>query len=159
MQGWYPPLIFLGIGAMTDFSSLIANPKLILIDGDGVVAYYKNQTNKCTFGCELYFQIKSEEKKIENNLKMSLQDLITISFTFKEEEYKKGGSDEPEPTPEPIPEPSSNNAWKIAVGICVPVVVIIGIIILIIILRKKRKCSIDFNSNSKDINELKLPLE
>jgi oxaloacetate decarboxylase beta subunit len=30
-QGWYPPLIFLGIGAMTDFSALIANPKLILI--------------------------------------------------------------------------------------------------------------------------------
>lgn len=31
VQGWYPPLIFLGIGAITDFSSLIANPKLILI--------------------------------------------------------------------------------------------------------------------------------
>ncbi len=30
-QGWYPPLIFLGIGAMTDFSSLIANPKLLLV--------------------------------------------------------------------------------------------------------------------------------
>lgn len=30
-NGWYPPLIFLGIGAMTDFSSLIANPKLMLI--------------------------------------------------------------------------------------------------------------------------------
>ena len=30
-QGWYPPLIFLGIGAMTDFSALISNPKLILI--------------------------------------------------------------------------------------------------------------------------------
>ena len=30
-QGWYPPLIFLGIGAMTDFSSLISNPKLVLI--------------------------------------------------------------------------------------------------------------------------------
>ncbi len=29
--GIYPPLIFLGIGAMTDFSSLIANPKLILL--------------------------------------------------------------------------------------------------------------------------------
>ena len=27
----YPPLIFLGIGAMTDFSALISNPKLILI--------------------------------------------------------------------------------------------------------------------------------
>lgn len=30
-QGWYPPLIFLGIGAMTDFSSLISQPRLILI--------------------------------------------------------------------------------------------------------------------------------
>ena len=30
-NGWYPPLIFLGIGAMTDFSSLISNPKLLLI--------------------------------------------------------------------------------------------------------------------------------
>ena len=29
--GWYPPLIFLGIGAMTDFSALIANPKLMLM--------------------------------------------------------------------------------------------------------------------------------
>ena len=28
--GWYPPLIFLGIGAMTDFSALHANPKLML---------------------------------------------------------------------------------------------------------------------------------
>ncbi|MDR2414285.1 MAG: sodium ion-translocating decarboxylase subunit beta [Odoribacteraceae bacterium] len=30
-NGWYPPLIFLGIGAMTDFSALISNPKLVLI--------------------------------------------------------------------------------------------------------------------------------
>ena len=30
-QGWYPPLVFLGIGAMTDFSALISNPKLMLI--------------------------------------------------------------------------------------------------------------------------------
>ncbi len=30
-MGIYPPLIFLGIGAMTDFSALISNPKLILI--------------------------------------------------------------------------------------------------------------------------------
>ena len=29
--GWYPPLIFLGIGAMTDFSALIAQPRLMLI--------------------------------------------------------------------------------------------------------------------------------
>ena len=31
VKGWYPPLIFLGIGAMTDFSSLISQPRLILI--------------------------------------------------------------------------------------------------------------------------------
>ncbi len=30
-NGWYPPLIFLGIGAMTDFSALISNPKLMLV--------------------------------------------------------------------------------------------------------------------------------
>lgn len=35
LKGVFPPLIFLGIGAMTDFSALISNPKLILI---GVVA-------------------------------------------------------------------------------------------------------------------------
>lgn len=31
IQGVYPPLIFLGIGAMTDFSALLSNPRLILI--------------------------------------------------------------------------------------------------------------------------------
>lgn len=31
VKGIYPPLIFLGIGAMTDFSSLISNPKLMLL--------------------------------------------------------------------------------------------------------------------------------
>jgi oxaloacetate decarboxylase beta subunit len=31
LKGWYPPLIFLGIGAMTDFSALISQPRLILI--------------------------------------------------------------------------------------------------------------------------------
>ena len=30
-MGWYPPLIFLGIGAMTDFSALISQPRLVLI--------------------------------------------------------------------------------------------------------------------------------
>ena len=30
-QGWYPPLIFLGIGAMTYFTALIAQPRLLLI--------------------------------------------------------------------------------------------------------------------------------
>jgi len=31
LKGVYPPLIFLGIGAMTDFSALISNPKLMLV--------------------------------------------------------------------------------------------------------------------------------
>ncbi|MBE9488014.1 MAG: sodium ion-translocating decarboxylase subunit beta [Bacteroidetes bacterium] len=31
LKGIYPPLIFLGIGAMTDFSALISNPKMLLI--------------------------------------------------------------------------------------------------------------------------------
>ena len=43
IKGVYPPLIFLGIGAMTDFSALISNPKLILIGGAaqfGIFAAY-----------------------------------------------------------------------------------------------------------------------
>jgi len=31
LKGVFPPLIFLGIGAMTDFSSLISNPRLMLL--------------------------------------------------------------------------------------------------------------------------------
>lgn len=31
VKGIYPPLIFLGIGALTDFSSLISNPRLMLV--------------------------------------------------------------------------------------------------------------------------------
>jgi oxaloacetate decarboxylase beta subunit len=31
LKGLYPPLIFLGIGAMTDFSALLSNPKMVLL--------------------------------------------------------------------------------------------------------------------------------
>lgn len=31
LKGIYPPLIFLGLGAMTDFSSLLSNPRLMLL--------------------------------------------------------------------------------------------------------------------------------
>ncbi len=31
IKGIYPPLIFLGIGAMTDFSALLSNPKMVLL--------------------------------------------------------------------------------------------------------------------------------
>ncbi|MBT4101720.1 MAG: glutaconyl-CoA decarboxylase subunit beta, partial [Gemmatimonadetes bacterium] len=30
-QGIFPPLIFLGIGAMTDFSTMLSNPRLVLL--------------------------------------------------------------------------------------------------------------------------------
>jgi carboxybiotin decarboxylase len=30
-RGWYPPLIFLGIGAMTDFGAMLSNPRLVLL--------------------------------------------------------------------------------------------------------------------------------
>ena len=39
-QGWYPPLIFLGIGAMTDFSSLISQPRLLLIGAAAQVGIF-----------------------------------------------------------------------------------------------------------------------
>lgn len=31
LEGVYPPLVFLGIGAMTDFSTLLSNPRLVLL--------------------------------------------------------------------------------------------------------------------------------
>ncbi len=40
VQGWYPPLIFLGIGAMTDFSSLISNPKLMLLGASAQIGIF-----------------------------------------------------------------------------------------------------------------------
>ena len=40
LQGIYPPLIFLGIGAMTDFSSLISNPKLLLLGAAAQVGIF-----------------------------------------------------------------------------------------------------------------------
>ncbi len=39
-KGVYPPLIFLGIGAMTDFSSLISNPKLFLLGAAAQVGIF-----------------------------------------------------------------------------------------------------------------------
>ncbi len=40
LNGIYPPLIFMGIGAMTDFSSLISNPKLMLIGAAAQVGIF-----------------------------------------------------------------------------------------------------------------------
>ncbi|MCA9262086.1 MAG: sodium ion-translocating decarboxylase subunit beta [Planctomycetales bacterium] len=39
-QGIFPPLIFLGIGAMTDFSTLLSNPKLVLLGAAAQVGVF-----------------------------------------------------------------------------------------------------------------------
>ena len=129
------------------------NDPNLLETKDGVVAYYKNQTDKCTNGCELYFQIKSEESKLKNNLKISSDDLISISFIFKEEKYEKKDDINPDPTPG---DGGKNNyVWIIIV--VVVAVVIIGVVILIVCLKKKRVYSSEIDK--KDINELSMPLE
>ncbi|MDX9791650.1 MAG: sodium ion-translocating decarboxylase subunit beta [Candidatus Kapabacteria bacterium] len=40
LSGVYPPLIFLGIGALTDFSSLLSNPKLMLLGAAAQVGIF-----------------------------------------------------------------------------------------------------------------------
>ena len=40
VKGIYPPLIFLGIGAMTDFSSLLSNPRLVLLGAAAQVGIF-----------------------------------------------------------------------------------------------------------------------
>ena len=39
-RGVYPPLIFLGIGAMTDFSTMLSNPKLVLLGAAAQVGVF-----------------------------------------------------------------------------------------------------------------------
>jgi carboxybiotin decarboxylase len=39
-HGIYPPLIFLGIGAMTDFSTMLSNPKLVLLGAAAQVGIF-----------------------------------------------------------------------------------------------------------------------
>jgi oxaloacetate decarboxylase beta subunit len=40
LKGIYPPLIFLGIGAMTDFSALISNPRLMILGAAAQVGIF-----------------------------------------------------------------------------------------------------------------------
>ena len=49
-QGWYPPLIFLGIGAMTDFSALISQPRLILIGAAAQIGIFGAYLLSLAFG-------------------------------------------------------------------------------------------------------------
>lgn len=49
-SGIYPPLIFLGIGAMTDFSSLISNPRLMLLGAAAQVGIFLTFLGALTLG-------------------------------------------------------------------------------------------------------------
>ncbi|MDF1546605.1 MAG: sodium ion-translocating decarboxylase subunit beta [Bacteroidales bacterium] len=50
LKGIYPPLIFLGIGAMTDFSSLISNPKLMLLGAAAQIGIFLTFIGALAFG-------------------------------------------------------------------------------------------------------------
>jgi carboxybiotin decarboxylase len=50
LHGIYPPLIFLGIGAMTDFSALISNPKLMLVGAAAQIGIFGAYTAALALG-------------------------------------------------------------------------------------------------------------
>ena len=50
LKGIYPPLIFLGIGAMTDFSALLSNPKLILLGAAAQIGIFITFLGALTLG-------------------------------------------------------------------------------------------------------------
>jgi oxaloacetate decarboxylase beta subunit len=50
LKGIYPPLIFLGIGAMTDFSTLISNPKLMLLGAAAQIGIFVTFVGALTLG-------------------------------------------------------------------------------------------------------------
>ncbi len=49
-SGIYPPLIFLGIGAMTDFTSLLANPRMVLLGGAAQIGIFVTLTGALLLG-------------------------------------------------------------------------------------------------------------
>ncbi len=50
VKGLYPPLIFLGIGALTDFSALISNPKLMLVGAAAQIGIFIAYSAALAFG-------------------------------------------------------------------------------------------------------------
>jgi carboxybiotin decarboxylase len=49
-RGIYPPIIFLGIGAMTDFSSLLSKPKLVLLGAAAQFGIFAAYSSSLFFG-------------------------------------------------------------------------------------------------------------
>lgn len=50
LKGVYPPLIFLGIGAMTDFSSLLSNPRLMILGAAAQLGIFVTFLGALLFG-------------------------------------------------------------------------------------------------------------
>lgn len=50
IKGIYPPLIFLGIGAITDFSALISNPKLMLVGAAAQIGIFATYMGALALG-------------------------------------------------------------------------------------------------------------
>ncbi|MFO7852799.1 MAG: sodium ion-translocating decarboxylase subunit beta [Bacteroidales bacterium] len=50
LKGVYPPLIFLGLGAMTDFSSLLSNPRLMILGAAAQVGIFLTFLGALTLG-------------------------------------------------------------------------------------------------------------
>ncbi len=53
VKGIYPPLIFLGIGAMTDFSSLMSNPRLMLLGAAAQIGVFGTFIGAMALGFEI----------------------------------------------------------------------------------------------------------
>ncbi len=52
-SGLFPPLIFLGIGAMTDFSALLSNPKLLLLGAAAQIGIFLTLIGSLLLGFDL----------------------------------------------------------------------------------------------------------
>lgn len=52
-QGIFPPLIFLGIGAMTDFSTMLSNPKLVLLGAAAQIGVFLTFLGALSLGFDL----------------------------------------------------------------------------------------------------------
>jgi len=54
LKGIYPPLIFLGIGAMTDFSALLSNPKLMLLGAAAQIGIFATFAGALALGFSVH---------------------------------------------------------------------------------------------------------
>lgn len=69
--GVYPPLIFLGVGAMTDFSSLISDPKLMLIGAAAQIGIFAAYMGALALGFPANEAVRSPSSAVPTVLRPS----------------------------------------------------------------------------------------